>query len=95
MNGWMIGALLLWPCAAVGLVFAVMAWVKEIRRMIAEHRSARELVLCCPRCKRPFNHWFRWEGLRYCWPCGPLGDGGRVIDEEEGIMIPRGLSNQW
>jgi hypothetical protein len=23
----------------------------------------------CRRCAQPYSHWFRWDGVRYCWLC--------------------------
>lgn len=43
----------------------------------------------CPRCKKPMSDWFVWQGKRYCYPCGPLGENEALITEDQAIMKPR------
>ena len=51
----------------------------------------KKKTLCCPKCKHPFNDWFTWHGLRYCFLCGPFNipnrEVPRVITEDEGVWL--------
>ncbi len=37
----------------------------------------------CPECRQPFNDWFIWGSVRYCYPCYAKSKSERMIVYDE------------